>query len=156
MNTINEINQVFEDIASSHPVLKGFYTRRLDELDADVVTTDKYPLLYAQCTGASILEGAVEYEYEVIVAQYVVEDVEDNLVSYYNDTFLLIQDVVAQFAMSAIDSPLSKNPLVTSVDLPINCQPFTARFANTLTGWSTTIDIRTPLPMKLCDVNYGA
>lgn len=152
MNTINAINEVFENIATNHQIIQGFYTHRIDELDAGKITIDKYPLLYAQCTNATIYESYVEYEYEVIVADYVTEEHEDQLTSVYNDTFLLMQDVIAQFVFSANST---QNTLLTSVDLPITCQPFTARFSNVLTGWSISLDIKTPMPLTLCDVPFA-
>lgn len=151
MNTINRINAIFEELANDHAVLKGFYTHRVDELDADKVTLDKYPLLYCQVTNAMIHESFVEYDYELIVADYVNEEHEQNLTRVYNDTLILMQDIVAQFVFSAV---AIKNPIVSSVDTPINCDPFTARFSNLLTGWSTTLTIRTPLPLTLCDIPW--
>ena len=69
------------------------------------------------------------------------------------DTFLVLMDVVNEFVMSAVSSQVN---IVTSVDLPLNAQPFTARFANILTGWSVDLRIRTPFGIKLCDVKWNA
>ena len=153
MNSINVLSEIFETIATNHPVIKGYYTHRLDELDAGKITVDNYPLLYAQVTGATVEDGSVEYEFEVIVADYVIEEEEPNLTSVYNDTFLVLMDVVNEFVMSAVSSQVN---IVTSVDLPLNAQPFTARFANILTGWSVDLRIRTPFGIKLCDVKWNA
>ena len=151
MNTISIINSIFEEIATDHGVIKGFYTHRTDELDNDKVTLDKYPLMYCQVTNATIHESFVEYDYEVIIADYVNEEHEQNLTKVFNDTLILLQDVLAQFVFSAVSN---KVPIVSSVDTPINCDPFTARFSNLLTGWSATLTIRTPLPLTLCDIPW--
>jgi hypothetical protein len=153
MNSINTLSEIFETIATNHPVIQGFYTHRLDELDAGKITIDKYPLLYAQVTGLSADNGMVEFEFELIVADYVIEEEEPNLTSVYNDTFLILMDVVNEFVMSAVSSQVN---IDASVDLPLLAQPFTARFANILTGWSMDLRIRTPFPINLCDVKYNA
>lgn len=153
MNSINVLSEIFETIATNHPVIQGFYTHRLDELDAGKITIDKYPLLYAQVTGGGIDDGLVEFEFEIIVADYVIEEEEPNLTSVYNDTFLVLLDVINEFVLSAASSQVN---IDVSIDLPITAQPFTARFANILTGWSTDFRIKTPFPIKLCDVKWNA
>ena len=36
------------------------------------------------------------------------------------------------------------------LSLPINAEPFTARFDNTLTGWAATLNIQVPNKNNLC------
>lgn len=152
MNTISQVSLSFATIAEEHEGIHGFFTHRLDEVAAGKITSDKYPLLYAQVTGASIEDGGITYEFEVVVGDIVYEEHEDNLTTIFNDTFLILQDVIAQFAFSTQTSNVFG---VTSIDFPLNCQPFTARFSNMLTGWSMTLDIRVPLPTSLCDFPNG-
>jgi len=153
MHTIVDINNTFESIAEAHEQLRSFHTTGLDELDVDKLDVDKYPLLYAQVTNAELADGYTTLTYEVLVGDLVIEKQHPNLTEVYSETFLIMQDVAAQFwfnvstAGDQVDSNLS-------FELPIVCQPFTARFNNLLTGWSCSFDVRLPNALNLCHAPY--
>ena len=109
MQTVVDINNIFQEIVTKHIQLKQFYTFSLDEIDIDKITIDLFPLLYAQCTNASIDGGVTIFTYEVIVADF---------------------------------------------ETPLSCEPFTARFSNMLTGWSTSFEISVPNAIDLCIAPY--
>lgn len=153
MYTIVDINNTFESIAEEHQQLRSFHTTGLDELDVDKLDVNKYPLLYAQVTDAELADGYTVLTYEVLVGDLVIEKQHPNLTEVYSETFLIMQDVAAQFwfnvstAGDQVDSNLS-------FQLPIICQPFTARFNNLLTGWSCTFEVRLPNALNLCHAPY--
>lgn len=152
MFTIQDINNTFEQIVSDHLQLKSFHTHGLDTLDVDKLDVDKYPLLYAQCTDADLDSGFTTFTYELIVADLVIEKQDPNLTEVYSETFLIMQDVVSQFYFAVNSS--SRVDGAWNIDLPLICQPFTARFTNLLTGWSASIDVKLPNPLDLCDAPY--
>ncbi len=157
MQTVVDINNIFEGIVSAHKQLKQFYTFSLDELDIDKIDVNLFPLLYAQCTGASIDGGVTVFTYEVIVADLVIEKQSEHLTQVYAETLLIMQDVIAQFVfnMNSLSILNAKVPIsVGGVETPLACDPFTARFSNMLTGWSTSFEIRVPNAIDLCIAPY--
>jgi hypothetical protein len=155
MQTVVDINEVFKTIVSNHKQLKQFYTFSLDELDIDKIDVNLFPLLYAQCTNASIDGGGTTFTYEVIIADLVIEKQSDHLTQIYAETLLIMQDVIAQFVLSMNSQSVLDN--VTQhwgFETPLDCDPFTARFDNLLTGWSTTFEIKVPNAIDLCIAPY--
>ena len=155
MQTVVDINEVFQTIVSNHKQLRQFYTFSLDELDIDKIDVNLFPLLYAQCTGASIDGGVTVFTYEVIVGDLVIEKQSDHLTQVYAETLLIMQDVIAQFVLSMNSQSVLDN--VThhwGFETPLACDPFTARFDNMLTGWSTSFEIRVPNAIDLCIAPY--
>lgn len=153
MWTIVDINNVFAQIVAEHDQLKSFHTSGLDTLDVDKLTVTDYPLLYAQVTDADLNSGFTTFTFEVLVGDLVIEDQHPTLTEVYSETFLIMQDVAAKLWFNVYDG----NTTVDSswaFDLPITCQPFTARFTNLLTGWSASFDIKLPNPINLCDAPY--
>lgn len=153
MQTVVDINKTFQAIVNEHDQLKSFHTFSLDRLDMEKLGVDKYPLLYAQCSGAELDASVTTFTYEIIVADLCIEKQDDLLTQIYAETFLILQDVAAKFRFAVYNG----NDTVDSMwnfDLPISCDPFTARFDNLLTGWSTQFDIRLPNVIDLCDAPY--
>lgn len=154
MQSTKDIDKVFRDIVDAHHVLQSFYTISTKDIDIDKLTVDKYPLLYANCNSARIDTSTLEFTYEVIVGDLVIEDTETELVDVYNETLHLLQDVIAQFELSVSNVASAQSNKDWSFTLPVNCTPFTSRFDNLLTGWSTTFTIVVPNPVNLCDALY--
>lgn len=153
MQTVVDINKAFEDIVSEHKQLKKFYTFSLQEMDIDKIDINLFPLLYAQCTSAVIEGGVTTFDYEVVIGDLVIEETMPDKTEIYAETLAIMQDVIAQFH-------LNMNSLATEVDsewgfnMPVSCDPFTARFDNLLTGWSAQFTIRVPNVVNLCDAPY--
>jgi hypothetical protein len=153
MYTIVDINNTFEAIAAEHLELKSFDTGGLDRMDVDKLDVNKFPLLYAQCTSADLDSGVTVLTYEVMVADLVIEKQEKFLTQVYSETFLILNDVAAKFYFAVYDG----NRIVDrnlGFNLPIVCDPFTARFDNLLTGWSASFEIRLPNAINLCDAPF--
>lgn len=153
MQTINDVNDVFKSIADNHQQLKSFYTHSIDEVDIDKITIDDFPLLYAQVTDASIEGSYTSYTYEVFVATVVFENQRDFITQIYTETMGIMQDVIAEFHLAA-SSDTNFAPASWSLEMPVTCEPFTARLTNSLTGWSANFTINLPSPSNLCDALY--
>jgi hypothetical protein len=120
----------------------------------DKLDVDKYPLLYGQCSNAELDASVTVFTYEIIVADLAIEKQEELLTQIYSETFLILQDVAAKFRFAVYGG----NTTVDgnwNFELPLSCDPFTARFDNLLTGWSTSFDIRLPNVIDLCDAPYS-
>lgn len=154
MQTVVDINNALKRIVTEHEQLKSFHTFSLDRLDMEKVDVDKYPLLYGQCSSAELDASVTVYTYEIIVADLCIEKQDELLTQIYSETFLILQDVAAKFRFAVYDG----NPTIDSswnFDLPLLCDPFTARFDTLLTGWSTSFEIRLPNVIDLCDAPYS-
>ncbi len=152
MQTIQDINNALQTIVDNHLTLKSFHTYTIDTLDMDKLNVTDYPLLYGQCTGATMEGGATVFTYEIIVGDLVIEKQQEVITQIYTETYLLLQDVASQFVFNVNQGSEISN--AWSFELPLNCTPFTARFDNLLTGWSTTFEIKLPTPLNLCIAPY--
>lgn len=153
MQTVVDINNTLKQIVSEHEQLKSFHTFSLDRLDMDKLDVDKYPLLYAQASSAELDSSVTVFTYEIVVADLVIEKQEDLLTQVYAETFLILQDVAAKFRFAVYDGNTTVDGM-WNFDLPLICDPFTARFDNLLTGWSTQFEIRLPNVIDLCDAPF--
>lgn len=154
MQTVKDIDIAFRKIVDEHQTIQTFYTNTTQELDIDHITIDKYPLLYAGCSGAQINGGYVEFRYEVIVGDLVVEEQTADLVEVYSETLLLMQDVIAKFELALSAEANNTVSHEWSFELPVDCTPYTSKFSNLLTGWSGNFTIRIPNVVDLCDALY--
>ena len=57
MQTIQDINNALQAIVDNHKTLKSFHTSTIDTLDMEKLNVTDYPLLYGQCTGATMKVG---------------------------------------------------------------------------------------------------
>ena len=153
MQTVVDINNTFKAIVAAHEQLKSFHTFSLDELDMAKLDVDKYPLLYAQVSSAELDGGVTVFTYEIIVADMVIEKQQELLTQVYAEMFLILQDVAAKFRFAMYDGNTTVDDR-WNFELPLLCDPFTARFDNLLTGWSTSFDIRLPNVIDLCDAPF--
>ena len=71
-------------------------------------------------------------------------------VDTFSTTLNIIQDVINEFHQNLYSTSWVDNKVVLS--LPVNAEPFTARFDNTLTGWSANLTIEVPNENNLCIV----
>lgn len=154
MQTIKDIDVVFRDIVDNHKVLQSYYTISTKDIDIDKLSVDKYPLLYANCTNARINQSSIEFTYEVIVGDLVIEKMQDELIDVNNETLHLLQDVIAQFELSVSNHANAHGNADWTFELPVSCTPYVSRFDNLLAGWSTSFVIRVPLGINLCDALY--
>lgn len=154
MQSVKDIDNTFRNIVDEHQTIQAYYTNTTKEVDIDKMTIDKYPLLYAGCSGAQINGGYVEFRYEVMIGDLVVEEQSDDLVDVYSETLLLMQDVIAKFELALSAEAGGTVSHEWSFELPVDCSPFTSRFDNLLTGWSGNFTIRIPNVVDLCDALY--
>lgn len=153
MQTVKDITEAFSHIAGEHAQINSFRTSSFDEIAAEKLGVANYPMLYAQCTSAELNSGYTEFDFDVIIASYLIEEKHeknDGMTEIYSQLLLVLQDVIAAFSLSASGATGSADAS-WGLDLPITCEPFTARFTDLLTGWSATFRIRIPNSINLCD-----
>ena len=71
----------------------------------------------------------------------------------YSDTLRTLIDIVSQYAQ--VLSAQSDVDRDVRISLPVDCEPFTARFDNLLTGWVGTVQLQTSNTLDLCAAAFA-
>ena len=157
MITYKNIIDDFSTIATNHYQINSFHSGFLDEVDVDKMDQSNFPILYVEPSTASIDTGVLTYSCNVYVLSILKEDL-SNREQVWSDMLHIMQDVIAEFRQnlavqtSGGDSG-KKFSYVTDeavLELPITSEPFTARFDNTLTGWSAPMTMQVHNTNNLC------
>ena len=127
-------------------------------MDINKLDQGDFPILYCEPGTATIDRGVLTYSFTIFVLDMLKEDLANRNIVWTN-TLQTTQDIIAEFRQnlslqtSGGDSgkKFSYIPDEAVLDLPINTEPFTARFANILTGWSTSMSIQVNNANNLCN-----
>jgi hypothetical protein len=158
MVTLKNIIDDFSNIATNHYLINSFHSGFLDEVDINKLDQADFPILYCEPGTATIDMGVLTYSFTIFVLDVLKEDLTNrNMV--WTSTLQTTQDVVAEFRQnlalqtSGGDSgkKFSYVPDEAVLELPLSTEPFTARFANILTGWSTSMSIQVNNANNLCN-----
>ena len=158
MVTLKNIIDDFSNIATNHYLINSFHSGFLDEVDINKLDQADFPILYCEPGTATIDMGVLTYSFTIFVLDVLKEDL-TNRNAVWTNTLQTTQDVVAEFRQnlalqtSGGDSgkKFSYVPDEAVLELPITTEPFTARFANILTGWSTSMSIQVNNANNLCN-----
>jgi len=158
MVTLKNIIDDFSNIATNHYLINSFHSGFLDEVDINKLDQSDFPILYCEPGTATIDMGVLTYSFTIFVLDVLKEDL-TNRNAVWTSTLQTTQDVVAEFRQnlalqtSGGDSgkKFSYVPDEAVLELPLSTEPFTARFANILTGWSTSMSIQVNNANNLCN-----
>jgi len=146
-----------ETIAEKHYEINSFHSGQLDEVDLNKLGATDYIILYAEPGTVVVDKGVLTYNFSIYVMDMISEKIGSNpnrqrlgRVNTYSETLNIMQDVIAEFHQNLYSTSWVDDKVVLS--LPINAEPFTARFDNTLTGWAATISVQVPNTNDLCIV----
>ena len=158
MVTFSNIIKTFNNVADNHYVINSFHSGFLDEVDINKMDLQDFPILYCEPGSATIEQGVLTYSVTVFVLDVLKEDL-SNRNDVWTNTLEITQDIIADFKQnlsiqtSGSDSgkkiSYADNEVV--IEMPINSDPFTARFANILSGWSSTISLQVNNTNNLCN-----
>ena len=157
MITFRNVVGYLETIAEKHFEINSFHSGQLDEVDLNKLNATDFIILYAEPGTVVVDKGVLTYNFSI----YVMDMVSDQLgeepnrqrvgrVNTYSQTLNIIRDVISEFHQNLYSTSWVDNSVVLS--LPINAEPFTARFDNTLTGWAANISVQVPNTNDLCIV----
>ena len=158
MITFRNVVGYLETIAEKHYEINSFHSGELDEVDINKLGATDYTILYAEPGTVVVDRGVLTYTFSIYVMDMINEEVGDDpnrqrvgRVDTYSETLNIMQDVINEFHQN-LHPDLSWVDKDVVLSLPINAEPFTARFDNTLTGWSATINVQVPNQNNLCIV----
>jgi hypothetical protein len=155
MVTFRNVVGFLETIAEKHYEIKSFHSGFMDEVDINKLGATDYIILYAEPGQAVVDKGVLTYTFTLYVLDMINEEVGDapnkerlGRVDTLSENLQILQDVINEFHHSLYSTSWVDDEVV--LDLPITCEPFTARFNNLLTGWSATINMQVNNPNNLC------
>ena len=157
MITFRNVVGYLETIAEKHHMINSFHSGQLDEVDINKLGATDYIILYAEPGTVVVDKGVLTYNFSIYVMDMVSDQIGSDpnrqrvsRVDTYSQTLNIIQDVINEFHQNLYSTSWVDNDVVLS--LPVNAEPFTARFDNTLTGWAANLTIEVPNQNNLCVV----
>lgn len=152
MRTVNQILDELETIAVSHAFINSFKQGELSEVDIKKLAGDKYPICHADISSATIERGVLVYTLDILVMDLILPGQTDAQ-EQYSDTLRTLIDIVSQYAQ--VLSTQSDVDRDVTIELPVDCESFTARFDNLLTGWVGTVRLQTSNTLDLCGAAFA-
>ena len=158
MITYKNIIDDFNTIATNHFLINSFHSGMLDEVDINKKNQSDFPILYVEPGNTNIDKGVMTYTFTVFTMDLIKEDL-SNRDEVWDTMLQVMQDIISEFRQnlavqtSGSDSgkKFSYIPNEVVLNLPINAEPFTVRFANMLTGWNATFTMQVNNPNSLCN-----
>lgn len=157
MITFRNVVGYLETIAEKHYMINSFHSGFLDEVDINKLGATDYVILYAEPGTAVIDKGVLTYNFTIYVLDMINDEVGDapnkerlGRLDTLSENLQIMQDVINEFQHSLYSTSWVDGEVLLS--LPINAEPFTARFDNLLTGWSSTISMQVNNKNNLCIV----
>ena len=158
MITYKNIIDDFNTIATNHFLINSFHSGMLDEVDLNKLDQSDFPILYVEPGNTNIDKGVMTYTFTVFTMNLIKEDL-TNREEVWSEMLQIMQDIIAEFRQnlsvqtSGGDSgkKFSYVPNEVVLNMPINAEPFTVRFANMLTGWNATFTMQVNNANSLCN-----
>tara|TARA_R100000231_G_scaffold7090_2_gene10092 strand:+ start:944 stop:1456 length:513 start_codon:yes stop_codon:yes gene_type:complete len=158
MITYKNIIDDFNTIATNHFLINSFHSGMLDEVDLNKLDQSDFPILYVEPGNTNIDKGVLTYTFTVFTMNLIKEDL-SNREEVWSEMLQIMQDIIAEFRQnlsvqtSGGDSgkKFSYVPNEVVLNMPINAEPFTVRFANMLTGWNATFTMQVNNANSLCN-----
>jgi len=156
MITFRNVVGYLETIAEKHYNINSFHSGMMDEVDLNKLGATDYIILYAEPGTVIVDKGVQTYTFSIYVMDMIGDQIGDDpnrqrvsRVDTFSQTLNIMNDVINEFHQN-LHPDLSWVNSDVVLSLPINAEPFTARFDNTLTGWAATLNIQVPNKNNLC------
>tara|TARA_R100001530_G_C4188460_1_gene121470 strand:- start:8 stop:499 length:492 start_codon:yes stop_codon:yes gene_type:complete len=146
-----------ETIAEKHYMINSFHSGFMDEVDINKLGATDYVILYAEPGSATVDKGVMTYNFTIYVLDMINDEVGDapnnerlGRVDTLSENLQVLQDVINEFHQNLYSTSWVDDEVI--LNLPISCEPFTAKFDNLLTGWSATLSMQVNNKNNLCIV----
>ena len=146
-----------ETIADKHYMINSFHSGFMDEVDINKLGATDYVILYAEPGTATVAKGVMTYNFTIYVLDMINDEIGDapnnerlGRLDTLSENLQILQDVINEFHRSLYSTSWVDDEVV--LELPISCEPFTARFDNLLSGWSASISMQVNNTNNLCIV----
>ena len=146
-----------ETIAEKHYMINSFHSGFMDEVDINKLGATDYVILYAEPGSATVDKGVMTYNFTIYVLDMINDEIGDSpnnerlgRVDTLSENLQVLQDVINEFHQNLYSTSWVDDEVI--LNLPISCEPFTAKFDNLLTGWSATLSMKVNNKNNLCIV----
>ena len=157
MITFRNVVGYLETIAEKHYEINSFHSGFMDEVDINKLGATDYVILYAEPGTATVDKGVMTYTFTIYVLDMISDALGDapnnerlGRLDTLSENLQILQDVINEFKQNLYSTSWVNDEVV--LELPISCEPFTAKFDNLLTGWSATISVQVNNTNNLCIV----
>lgn len=142
--TLNNLITLFDTIATANQGIQSHSFGDIWEINAN---ERNYAVSHLSIEGAQYLPNEIQYNFKLYVMDLVSKD-ESNENDVLNQTLQIIGDFISRL-QNARDLNIDTN---TDYRLQpnINCQPFTERFDDQVSGWVADIQIRAFFDYSAC------
>ena len=147
MKTVKELLDILETVSLSNYFIRSFKSGEMSEVDLNKLGATDYPLCFADIGEASIERGALIYSLDILVAD-IEKSGETQHSQATSDTLQTLHDLINQFHQSVSSASDVGSDYI--IEMPVNCQAFTGRFDNILTGWVASVRLSVPNTNNLC------
>ena len=143
-----ELLNAFTTFGTAHEQINHTRVGPIDEVDIEKLDAELFPALFVVPGGMTLDKGEVSFTLEVIVAteQPVSLDARTKVLSNMS---VLMRDVISLGHQHVADDsqPL---PYRSSLQLPVSCESFSARFDNMLVGWACQLTFEMDSTNSMC------
>ena len=136
-------------------MINSFHSGFMDEVDINKLGATDYVILYAEPGTATVDKGVMTYTFTIYVLDMINDEVGDapnnerlGRLDTLSENLQILQDVINEFHQNLYSTSWVDDEVV--LELPISCEPFTAKFDNLLTGWSASISMQVNNKNNLC------
>jgi len=147
MKSYIDIVNTFKKICNQHRQIRTFTTG--DIFEADLETQDVFTKAHLIETGASINKTTFTFTFDLFVMDLVNADGEDAEFTL-NRTFLILADIYREFRTGSFSTASAVNQSITMPE-SLDCEPFTDKFENLLSGWKGTFNITVQAQNSACE-----
>lgn len=144
--SIQKIVNQFEVIAASHSEIKSFGYGASFDIDKIKQENDLFPQLWVEPVNTQIIlnrNSGQDQRRFIIYCYDLIRQDEENMISVWNTTELILIDICRIFAYSSINYKIVNNPILT---------PFQEKYGDNVTGYFCEIVIETPQITGTCDI----
>ena len=147
-NTIDVIKCIGEQHLNIKTVTNG------DIWEIDLERTNIFPLFHINTVSVDINQGQRVFNFQLFIMD-LVEPNESNEQEVMSDTLEIMTDIISVFKHGEIlytyDTSHGEEPRYFIND-DFTCEPFTERFANSVTGWVMDIQVIVESELNSCNV----
>ena len=144
--TINRLVNQFEAIGVSHSEIRTFGYGFDFDINNQLQSNTRYPQLWVQPLNSQILAGRsnsfIQRNFRLWCYDLERND-EDNRISVWNDTEIILSDIIRLFSYGSKEYKIVNNPILV---------PFQESFGENVTGYWTEVTIQTAEYTGTCDV----
>lgn len=150
-STYRDVVLALQGIILSHPLVKTFRIGPFSsvEMPDTVLPEVTYPYVHLIPQPAMINKQSTLFDFDMIIMDLVDQSQLELQIRAQSQMLEITKDIISKYVMTDWGS------VRYNIILPVTSTPFTERFLNDVSGWTTQISIEALTPMGLCNNPIG-